>query len=64
MGDTYTIQVFKRSLFLITLIKGDERVKTWVDNTPIKVATEEARRLSGSKDTLELLPEAGISETK
>jgi hypothetical protein len=60
MGDHYTIHVHRPSVFPITFVKGDERVRTWVDNTRAKVATEEARRLFGGKQSLKLLPEPGI----
>jgi hypothetical protein len=51
-ADTYTIQVWKPSVYPVTLVKGDERVTTWVDNTKLKTIQEEARRLFGGRPTL------------
>jgi hypothetical protein len=59
-ADAYTIQVWKPSVYPVILVKGDERVRTWVDNTKLKTIQEEARRLFGGRPTLELLPEPGL----
>jgi hypothetical protein len=59
-ADTYTIQVWKPSVYPVTLVKGNERVTTWVDNTKLKTIQEEARRLFGGRPSLDLLPESGL----
>jgi hypothetical protein len=59
-GDTYTIQAYKPTVYPIIFVKGEERVRSWVDNTKLKVAQEEARRLFGGRPSLELLSETGL----
>jgi ribonuclease HI len=59
-ADTYTVQVWKPSVYPVVFVKGEERVTSWVHNTKLKVAQEEARRLFGGRPTLELLSEPGL----
>jgi ribonuclease HI len=59
-GDHYTIQVYKPSVFRVIFVKGDDQIRSWVDNTKTKVAQEEERRLFGGKPVLELLAETGL----
>jgi hypothetical protein len=59
-GDNYTIQVYKPTVYPVIFVKGEDRIRSWVDNTKLKVAQEEARRLFGGRPTLELLSEPGL----
>jgi hypothetical protein len=54
-GDIYTVQVCRPSLYPITFVRGEDRVRTWIDNTRIKVVTKDVKRSFGGKPTLELL---------
>jgi hypothetical protein len=40
-GDTYTVQVWKPSVYPVVFVKGEERITTLVDNTKLKVVQEE-----------------------
>jgi hypothetical protein len=47
-GDHWEITCTKPSVFPITIIHNNERVRSWVDNTSIRSIQEEARRLLGA----------------
>jgi hypothetical protein len=59
-GDPYTIHVYKPSVYPVIFVRGDDRIRSWLDNTKLKIAQEEARRLFGGRPTLELLAEPGL----
>jgi hypothetical protein len=59
-GDHYTVQVYKPTVYPVIFVKGEERTRSWVDNTRLKTAQEEARRLFGGRPSLELLSEPGL----
>jgi hypothetical protein len=48
-GDHWEIICSKVSIFPITIIHNNERIRSWVDNTSVKSIQEEARRLLGDK---------------
>jgi hypothetical protein len=54
-GDSYAIHVSKPSVYPVVFVRGEERITSWGNNTAIKVATDEAHRLLGSKCSLDLL---------